>query len=88
MKFLELLDQFYWRSQVVKPTLGKCTLLETNIAILNEVLGDIELTPEEENSLMWLAGWEITTVMNIVTIFEKAERSRSSQHISRHADSR
>ena len=45
-----------------------------HIDMLNEVLGDIELTPAEEKSLIWLCGWETSTLKNIISAFEKARK--------------
>ena len=44
------------------------------IDLLNQVLGETELTAQEENTLIWLAGWEDSTVRHIISAFEKAKR--------------
>lgn len=44
-----------------------------NIDLLNEVLGDVELTPSEEKSLTWLCGWHSSTVRNVISAFMKAK---------------
>jgi len=44
---------------------------DKNIDLLNEVFGDVELTKDEEHSLLWLANWETSTIKNIVSAFEK-----------------
>lgn len=44
------------------------------IDLLNQVLGEAELTAQEENTLIWLAGWEDSTVRHIISAFEKAKR--------------
>lgn len=44
------------------------------IDLLNQVLGEAELTTQEENTLIWLAGWEDSTVRYIISAFEKAKR--------------
>ncbi len=44
------------------------------IDLLNQVLGEAELTTQEENTLIWLAGWEDSTVRHIISAFEKAKR--------------
>ncbi len=44
-----------------------------NIDLLNEALGDIELTAVEEHSLIWLSGWEASTVKHIISAFRKAK---------------
>lgn len=46
----------------------------TNIRILNEVLGNTELTAAEERSLIWLCGWETSTIKNIVSAFQKVRQ--------------
>lgn len=45
---------------------------QKNIDILNGALGDIQLTKEEERSLIWLSSWETSTIKNIISAFEKA----------------
>lgn len=47
-----------------------------HIDMLNKALGDIELTKEEERSLIWLCGWETSTIKHIISAFNKAEKSR------------
>ena len=42
--------------------------------MLNEALGDIELTPQEERSLIWLCGWEPSTLKHIISAFKKAKK--------------
>lgn len=44
-----------------------------NIDLLNAALGDIELSKVEEDSLLWLAGWETSTVKNIISAFKKVK---------------
>lgn len=44
-----------------------------NIDILNGALGDINLTLEEERSLIWLSSFETSTVKQIISAFEKAK---------------
>ena len=38
---------------------------------INAVLIGVPLSPAEERTLIWLAGWEDSTVNNICSIFEK-----------------
>lgn len=47
-----------------------------HIDMLNEALGDIELTKAEESSLQWLAGWETSTIKHIISAFEKAKNDK------------
>ena len=42
------------------------------IATLNEVFGDVELTAAEIRTLVWLAGCEECTVVNLLSAVRKA----------------
>ena len=42
------------------------------IAMLNEIFGDVELTKGEMRTLVWLARWEESTVANVVSAMKKA----------------
>ena len=42
------------------------------IAMLNEIFGDVELTKGEMRTLVWLARWEKSTVANVVSAMKKA----------------
>ena len=49
---------------------------------INEVLGEVELTEAEKRTLKWLAGWEESTVDNLISVIEKAVQSgRDRQRI-------
>ncbi|MCD7714948.1 MAG: hypothetical protein LUI39_00655 [Lachnospiraceae bacterium] len=39
---------------------------------LNEIFGNIELSRSEERTLVWLAGWEESTVKNVISAIRKA----------------
>lgn len=39
---------------------------------LNEIFGNIELSRSEEQTLVWLAGWEESTVKNVISAIRKA----------------
>lgn len=39
---------------------------------LNEIFGNIELSKSEEQTLVWLAGWEESTVKNVISAIRKA----------------
>lgn len=43
-----------------------------NLAMLNDVIGNTELTPAEEQIMIWLAGWEKSTVRHIVDVFKRS----------------
>ena len=38
---------------------------------MNEILEDVELTKAEEQTLIWLAGWDENTVDNLLSVIEK-----------------
>jgi len=41
------------------------------IEILNEIFGDVKLSRAEMQTLVWLAGWEESTVKNVVSAIRK-----------------
>ena len=41
------------------------------IEILNEIFGDVKLSRAEMQTLVWLAGWEESTVNNVVSAIRK-----------------
>lgn len=52
------------------------------IAMLNEIFGDVELTEKEMRTLVCLAGWEESTVANVISVIHKvmaAEEKRLEQ---------
>lgn len=40
--------------------------------MLNEIFGGVDLTKREMRTLVWLAGWEESTVVNVVSAIRKA----------------
>lgn len=42
------------------------------IAMLNEIFGEVELEKGEMRTLVWLAGWEKSTVENVASAIRKA----------------
>jgi len=46
-------------------------LEQQNINQINELLTNIELSPAEERTLLWLCGWERSTVQNICSVIRK-----------------
>jgi len=54
-------------------TEGFIQMEKKHIDILNKALGNIELTETEERSLIWLCGWETSTLKNIISAFIKAK---------------
>lgn len=51
------------------------------IALLNDVLSDVELSREEERTLIWPAGWEECTVANIVSVIRKAKKAAVTERL-------
>ena len=49
------------------------------IVDLNEIFGEVELTEDEQRILIWLAGWEESTVDHLLSVIEKAARIRADQ---------
>ena len=49
------------------------------IADLNEIFGEVELTEDEQRILIWLAGWEESTVEHLLSVIEKAARIWADQ---------
>ena len=43
---------------------------------MNKVLAGVKLTKVEERTLIWLAGWEESTVDHLLSVIEKAARIR------------
>lgn len=46
---------------------------------INKVLAGVELTKAEEKTLIWIAGWEESTVDNLLSVIEKAARIRAKE---------
>ena len=53
-------NEYFYRSEV------------RNIAALNEIFGDVDLTAAEMRTFVWLAGWEESTVENVLSAIRKA----------------
>ena len=49
------------------------------IAELNEIFGNVELTAAEKRTLIWLAGWEESTVANVISAVRKAIEAESKR---------
>ena len=49
------------------------------IAELNEIFGDVELTAAEKRTLIWLAGWEESTVANVISAVRKAMEAEAKR---------
>ena len=55
------------------------------IAELNEIFGEVELTAAEKRTLIWLAGWEESTVANVISAVRKAMEAEAKRRELPHA---
>lgn len=49
------------------------------IAALNEIFGEVELTAAEIRTLVWLAGWEESTVANLLAAIRKVTAAQAKR---------
>lgn len=49
------------------------------IAEMNRVIGNMELTKEEEKVMVWIAGWDEFTLQNILSVMEKVKQFGKKQ---------
>lgn len=52
------------------------TMQEKNLEKLLEAIGQIDLTPEERQSIEWLSGWSIETINNICAVIKKVKENK------------
>lgn len=52
---------------------------EKQIEKINKMLAGTELTKGEEKTLLWLSGWEESTVDNLMSVIEKIARIRAQE---------
>lgn len=48
------------------------------IDLFNEILENVQLSREEEGTLIWLASWEESTVKNVVSILHKVKKAEAA----------
>lgn len=48
------------------------------IDLFNEILKNVQLSREEERTLIWLASWEESTVKNVVSILHKVKKAEAA----------
>lgn len=67
-----------WDSIIIQPEWGtrnvnRCFYESEarKIAALNEIFGEVELTVAEMRTLVWLGGWEESTVANLLSAIRK-----------------
>lgn len=51
------------------------------IAALNEVFGNVELSAAEMKTLIWLAGWDESTVENVLSAIRKVIAAQTSPDV-------
>jgi len=76
---LSISDKEEWRIlMIIQPEWGSRNVNESfyesearRIDMLNEIFGDVELSRTEMQTLVWLAGWEESTVKNVVSAIKK-----------------
>ena len=49
------------------------------IAMPNEIFGEVDLTKREMRTLVWLAGWEESTVEHVVPAIRKAIAAKAGR---------
>lgn len=49
------------------------------IAALNEIFGEVELTAAEIRTLVWLTGWEESTVANLLAAIRKVTTAQAKR---------
>jgi len=75
-------DMRNWRKRcfdmIIQPKRGTRNVNESfyegetrKIEMLNEIFGDVELSRAEMQTLVWLAGWEESTIKNVVSAILK-----------------
>ena len=50
---------------------GYYGMVQDNLKKLNDTLGDIDMTKDQEKTLVWLAGNDTRTIDNIIKVIEK-----------------
>ncbi|AOY74737.1 DUF4316 domain-containing protein [Clostridium formicaceticum] len=60
--------------------------VQRNIDRLNQVFGNVTLSVEEENSLLWLCCWEDTTIENLVSAISRAIQCSLDDHYLKNAE--
>ena len=49
---------------------------QKHIDMLNKAVGHVQLTKSEEFTLQWLAGWETSTIRDIINVFQRAAKEQ------------
>ena len=51
-------------------------MVQDNLKKLNDTLGDIDMTKDQEKTLVWLAGNDTRTIDNIIKVIEKLKQDQ------------
>ncbi len=51
-------------------------MVQENLKKLNDTLGDIDMTEDQEKTWVWLAGNEARTIDNIIKVIEKLKQDQ------------
>ncbi len=62
---------------MIKYPEGAGEIQKRAINMINEALEGIEITPDEEKSLIWLSNWELSTIENIIRAFKREKGARA-----------
>lgn len=55
---------------------GYYEMVQENLKKLNDTLGDIDMTEDQEKTWVWLAGNEARTIDNIIKVIEKLKQDQ------------
>lgn len=69
---------------MIRNVIGEGTIKEIvgepkKLKRLNEVLGDIDLTEDEERFLIWLSGTDVWTVENFLSVLKKYNKEQGER---------
>ena len=56
-------------------------MLKDNLKKLNDTLGDIDMTKDQEKTLVWLAGNDTRTIDNIIKVIEKLKQDQKELYV-------
>lgn len=55
---------------------GYYEMVQDNLKKLNDTLGNIDMTKDQEKTLVWLAGNDTGTIDNIIKVIEKLKQDQ------------
>ena len=71
---LKISDYTNAEREEVEGSLGLRKMIQRNLDKMNEVIGDIEMSEKQKKTWLWLAGYEESTVDNILDIIKQKSR--------------